>query len=189
MQPFTIGDAAELSGDVGPDQRLIGVLAELDGPVDLELLRAGVEGCLPDQPILSRRVIRHGAATWNATWQDVAVTVADQVIEQSVDDPVTATEALMVAGLPERGPLWRLLLLRSPQRTHLLFLAHHVLLDGATAVAVVGALLGSPAVPSHRRRHGGIRCCVRSACSPAWGGACRGRRCWCRSAPASGCAV
>jgi len=156
VQPFTIGDAAELSGDVCPDQRLIGVLAELDGPIDLELLRAGVEGCLPDQPILSRRVIRHGAATWNATWQDVAVTVADQVIEQSVDDPVTATDALMVAGLPERGPLWRLLLLRSPQRTHLLFLAHHVLLDGATAVAVVGALLGSPAVqepPPQARRH------------------------------------
>ena len=32
MQRFTIGDAAELAGDVGPDPRLIGVLAELDAP-------------------------------------------------------------------------------------------------------------------------------------------------------------
>jgi hypothetical protein len=33
VQRFSIGDAAELAGDVGSDQRLIGVLIELDAAV------------------------------------------------------------------------------------------------------------------------------------------------------------
>ena len=40
------------------------------------------------------------------------MTVADDVIEHSVDDPVTAMQALMVAWAARERASWRLLLLR-----------------------------------------------------------------------------
>ncbi len=143
MQRFTIGDAAELAGDVGPDPRLIGVLAELDAPIDLDRLRSRVVERVGRQPILSRRFVRQGKAAWSASWEQVGIDVVDHVFAVDADDPVAAAVEIMVAGLPETIPMWRLLVLRSPGATHLLFVAHHVLLDGATAVAVVGSLLGA----------------------------------------------
>ncbi|MGC3994671.1 MAG: WS/DGAT domain-containing protein [Propionicimonas sp.] len=155
MERFSFGDAAELAGDVGPDQRLIGVLAELDGPVDAGALRAAVAASLPALPVLQRRFVRHGRAAWAATWESVSVRLAHHVLTEQVDDPVRATERILVRGLPEDVPMWRLVLLESPHAHHLLFVAHHALLDGGSAMAVVGALVGIPsaAVPAARRRN------------------------------------
>lgn len=91
MQRFTIGDAAELAGDVGPDPRLIGVLAELDAPVEVEHLRAQVSERMAWQPILSRRFVRQGRAPWSAVWERVEIDIADHVLESRTDDPVAAT--------------------------------------------------------------------------------------------------
>ena len=73
VQRFSIGDAAELAGDVGPDQRLIGVLIELDAAVPLARLRDQVAAMVRARPILSRRFVRRGRATWRAGWQQVEV--------------------------------------------------------------------------------------------------------------------
>lgn len=144
VERFSIGDAAELAGDVGPDQRLIAVLADLDRPLDLGQLRRDVRARVPDHPLLLRRIVRRGRGTWWAGWETVPVSIDDHVFEVDfAESAVRATEALLAAGLPEDLPLWRLVLLTGPSSSHLLFVAHHALLDGATAVAVVGSLLGA----------------------------------------------
>lgn len=143
MERFTLGDAAELAGDVGPDPRLIGVLAELDGPIELDALRTIVGERARRLPLLAHRFVRHEEKTWTARWQRVPIDPAQHVLELPTTDATATAVAVLVAGLPETIPMWRLLLLRSPDATHLLFVAHHVLLDGATAAAVVGALLGA----------------------------------------------
>jgi hypothetical protein len=155
VERLSLGDAAELAGDVGPDQRLIGVLAELDGPLRPAALRSAVEAALPGLPILRRRIVRSGGGTWSARWETVPVRVADHVVARRVDDPLRATERLLVEGLPEDVPMWRLVLLESAGGTHVLFVAHHAVLDGASAMVVVGALVGAPpaVVPAPRRRN------------------------------------
>ncbi len=155
MDRFRLGDAAELAGDVGPDPRLIGVLAELDRPISLEALRALIAERLPGQPILARRVIRNGPATWNASWETVELRVDEHVYEVPTSDPLTTATELVSTDFGHDIPAWRLILLRGPQTCALLFAAHHVLLDGATAVTVVGSLLGAdlrlPELPPRRR--------------------------------------
>lgn len=155
MDRFRLGDAAELAGDVGPDPRLIGVLAELDRPISLEALRALIADRLPGQPILARRVVRNGPATWNASWETVELRVDKHVYEVPASDPLATATELVSTDLGHEIPAWRLILLRGPQTCALLFAAHHVLLDGATAVTVVGSLLGAdlrlPELPPRRR--------------------------------------
>lgn len=155
MERFSLGDAAELAGDVGPDPRLIGVLAELDRPIELDALRALIAERLPAQPILARRVVRHGRATWKASWQRVDVRVEDHVLAVPTTDPLATATRIVSDDLGHEVPAWRLILLRGPDASALLFTAHHVLLDGATAVSVVGSLLGAdftlPDLPRPRR--------------------------------------
>ena len=78
------------------------------------------------------------------------------MLELTTDDPTGTAIAVLVAGLPETIPMWRLLILRSADAAHLLFVTHHVLLDGATAIAVVSTLFGGeppePTAPRPRRR-------------------------------------
>jgi len=143
MERFSLGDAAELAGDVGPDPRLIAVVAELDRPIELDALRALIAERLPDQPILARRVVRDGPATWKASWETVEVRVEDHVYEVATSDPLRTATDLVSTDFGHELPAWRLILLRGPATSALLFAAHHVLLDGATAVTVVGALLGA----------------------------------------------
>ena len=144
MERFSLGDAAELAGDVGPDPRLIGVLAKLDRPLQLDALRTLIAERLPGQPILARRVVRNGPATWNASWEAVELRVDEHVYEVTTSDPLTTTATELIStDLGHEVPAWRLILLRGPQTCALLFAAHHVLLDGATAVTVVGSLLGT----------------------------------------------
>lgn len=155
MERFSMGDAAELAGDVGPDPRLIGVLAELDRPLELDALRTLIAERLPEQPILARRVVRDGPATWKASWESVELRVEDHVYEVPTTNPLLTATELVSADFGHDMPAWRLVLLRGPQTSALLFAAHHVLLDGATAVTVVGSLLGAdlqlPQVPARRR--------------------------------------
>ncbi|MFT4225923.1 hypothetical protein, partial [Micropruina sp.] len=155
MLRFTIGDAAELAGDIGPDPRLIGVLAELDGTVDTDDLRATVAERAAGFPLLAHRIVRRAPNPRTARWEEVAIDPAQHVLELDTDDPTGTAIAVLLAGLPETIPMWRLLLLRSTDAAHLLFVTHHVLLDGTTAVAVVSALLGAelpaPAAPRPRR--------------------------------------
>ena len=143
MERFTIGDAAELAGDVGPDPRLIAVLVELDGTVDTGDLRATVADRAAGLPLLTHRLVRRDGIR-TPHWEQVAIDPAQHVLEIATDDPVGSTTAVLVAGLPETIPMWRLLVLRSSDTCHLLFVAHHVLLDGVTALTVVSALFGSP---------------------------------------------
>lgn len=149
MLRFTIGDAAELAGDVGPDPRLIAVLAELDGAVDPAGLRALVRERARRFPLLAHRLVRPDGKSRRPRWEQVALNPAEHIVELATEDPVAAAITALIAGLPETIPMWRLLILRSPDATHLLFMAHHSLLDGATAVAAVGALFGirQPQVP------------------------------------------
>ncbi|MFT4296387.1 MAG: wax ester/triacylglycerol synthase family O-acyltransferase, partial [Micropruina sp.] len=142
MLRFTIGDAAELAGDVGPDPRLIAVLAELDGTVDTAALQAAVAQRAAAFPLLSHRFVRGAEGAGRTRWERVDLDPAQHVLDRAADDPVAATVAVLVAGLSETIPPWRLFVLRSASSTALLFVAHHVLLDGVTAVAVAGALLG-----------------------------------------------
>lgn len=139
MERFTIGDAAELAGDVGPDPRLIAVLAEMDGTIDTGELRAMVAERAAGIPLLAHRFVRRD----RIHWEHVAIDPAEHVLDVATDDPIGTATALLVAGLPETIPMWRLLVLRSSHTTHLLFVAHHVLLDGVTALTAVSALFGS----------------------------------------------
>lgn len=139
MERFTIGDAAELAGDVGPDPRLIAVLAEMDGTIDTGELRAMVAERAAGIPLLAHRFVRRD----RIHWEQVAIDPAEHVLDVATDDPIGTATALLVAGLPETIPMWRLLVLRSSNTTHLLFVAHHVLLDGVTALTAVSALFGS----------------------------------------------
>ncbi len=102
MERFSLGDAAELAGDVAPDPRLIGVLAELDRPISLAALRELIAERLPAKPILARRVVRNGPATWNASWQRVDVRVEDHVFEVRTSDPLAT--ATRLAGGRAAGP-------------------------------------------------------------------------------------
>lgn len=160
MERFSLGDAAELAGDVGPDPRLIGVVAELDRPIELDALRALVAERLPNQPILARRVVRDGPATWKASWETVEVRLEDHVYEVASGNPLATATEFLSTELGHELPAWRLILLRGPATSALLFAAHHVLLDGATAVTVVGALLGAeftmPELPAGRPRRLGF---------------------------------
>lgn len=138
MEPFTIGDAAELAGDVGPDPRLIAVVAELDAPLDVTALRADVGARIGTLPLLCRVLATTPVPAWDVAEPDLDwhVTVVD------ADDAAEAACSLLATPLPFDRPLWRLVVIQDRQATHLLFLAHHVLLDGATAVAVAGRLFG-----------------------------------------------
>ncbi len=144
MARLSLGDAAELAGDVGPDPRLIGVLAQLGAPIQLAALRENVTAALADLPVLQRRLIRRGRLPWDAFWQQVPVTVADHVIRRVADDPVATAWQLAGQPLDDQRPLWRLVLLENHDAPHLLFLAHHVLLDGASALQVVGRMFDLP---------------------------------------------
>ena len=156
VERFSWGDAAELAGDVGPDPRLIGVLTELDRPIDVDRLRERALRCVADHTILRRRFVRNGRATWRASWEVVSVSIEAHVAEVVVDDALHAAERLLLSKLPESLPMWRLVLLRTSTTTHLLFVAHHAVLDGTTAMAVLGSLLDvrpATAPGSPRRRN------------------------------------
>ena len=119
MERFSLGDAAELAGDVGPDPRLIGVLAELDRPIALAALRELIAERLPAQPILAHRVVRNGPATWNASWQRVDVRVEDHVFEVRTSDPLATATRLVGEDLGHEVPAWRLILLSGPDESAL----------------------------------------------------------------------
>ena len=126
MERFSLGDAAELAGDVGPDPRLIGVLAELDRPIALAALRELIAERLPAQPILARRVVRNGPATWNESWQRVDVRVEDHVFEVRTSDPLATATRLAGEDLGHEVPAWRLILLSGPDASALLFAARRL---------------------------------------------------------------
>lgn len=156
---FSIGDAAELAGDVGPDQRLIGVLMEVSGRIDLARLRRRVDAALVELPVLERRIVRRGRNTLAARWVPAPAPAAEHVtLVRVATAPLRAVEEIMHAGLPQDRPMWHVTLLDDGVDTHLLFVAHHALVDGATAVALVGTLLGTgpgghhlPESPAGRR--------------------------------------
>lgn len=158
VERFTIGDAAELAGDVGPDPRLIGVLAETAGRVDTERLRARFAAALVDLPVLRRRFVQRGRNTLAARWETMDCPVEEHVLELDLHEPdghaaedgvaaLRACERLYAEGLPEDRPMWRVTVLHGTRRDHLLFLAHHVLLDGTVAQPVLGRLLTDPVAP------------------------------------------
>lgn len=144
MQNFSVGDAAELAGDVGPDQRLIGVLMEGAGRIELAQLRRRVDAALVALPVLRRRIVRSGRNYLSARWEPVPAPATEHVNLVKVNtSPLRTVEDIMTTGLPQDRPMWRLTLLDDGVDTHLLFVAHHALLDGATAVTLIGALLGT----------------------------------------------
>lgn len=148
-----MGERAELAGDVGPDPRLIAVLAELDGRLDLTELRRQVAATLPALPVLSRRLVR--TAGRRIHWRAGPVDVDDRVrVERITGSAPAAAAAILCRPLADEA-LWSLTLLTGPDTDLLLFVAHHVLLDGAGAARVFAALLGAepePVQPPPRRR-------------------------------------
>lgn len=144
MEPFTIGDAAELAGDVGPDPRLIAVLAELDAPLDVAALRAEVGARIGTLPLLGRVLT---TSTTRPAWDVVEPDLDWHITAITVDDATEAVYALLTTALPPDRPLWRLVVIEGAHTTQLAFLAHHVLLDGSTAVAVAGRLFGLETPP------------------------------------------
>lgn len=142
MHRLSIGDAAELAGDVGPDPRLIGVLAQTSDRIDLDRFRARVEAALVDLPVLRRQLVRHGRNPLAARWKTAECPVDQHVCAVPVHGSLLRTvERLFVEGLPGDRPLWRMLVLEDGLHDHLLFMAHHVLLDGAAAVCVLRGVL------------------------------------------------
>lgn len=142
MHRLSIGDAAELAGDVGPDPRLIGVLAQTSDRIDLDRFRTRVEAALVDLPVLRRQLVRHGRNPLAARWKTAECPVDQHVCAIPVHGALLRTvERLFVEGLPGNRPLWRMLVLDDGLHDHLLFMAHHVLLDGVTAVCVLRGLL------------------------------------------------
>ena len=155
MDELTVGERAELAGDVGPDPRLIAVLAELDGRLDLTELRRQVAATLPALPVLSRRLVR--TADRRVHWRAGPVDVDDRVrVERITGSAPAAAAAILCRPLSDEA-LWSLTLLTGPDTDLLLFVAHHVLLDGAGAGQVFTALLGAEPdplqpLPPRRRR-------------------------------------
>lgn len=155
VHKLSIGDAAELAGDVGPDPRLIGVLALTRGRVDLEGLRRQVAASAPELAVLNRRIVHRGRSALSARWQPIPVDLTRDVVAVSISgSPIRYAEEMLVTGLGDEGPMWRIVLLDDGRDTHLLFGAHHTLLDGATAVELVGRLFStSTRGPAAVRRH------------------------------------
>lgn len=146
VQKLSLGDAAELAGDVGPDQRLIGVLGETAGRIELNGLRSRVGSALSDSPILGRRVIRHGRGTFSASWESAKSPIEQHVYAHPVCESLLRTcEQLFVEGIPDGQPMWRLIVLDDGHHDHLLFMAHHALLDGASAIPLIARLLDDEA--------------------------------------------
>lgn len=143
VEKLSVGDAAELAGDVGPDPRLIGVLARLQGHIDIDTLRNHVDATIASFPFLRRRFVRTESRLGTARWETVHSTASDHVIHRRIGtEPEVVAEETMVRELPPHLPPWRIIVMDDEMDSHLLFVAHHVLLDGASAMRIVASLIG-----------------------------------------------
>src|SRR3984885_320745 len=120
---------------------------ELDGPLDVDRLRASIGERLPRAPKLSMRLTEIGGAPW---WiPDPQVDIAAQVVESgrsAADDEagfLATVSAIFAQHLDRSRPLWRMdVIPRIPGGgSALVWRIHHALADGLTAMRMAGAAL------------------------------------------------
>lgn len=140
---FSFSDAAEWAGDVGPDPRHVAVVFELERPLAAGELLAQVTARLRDIRVLNRIVETPDRWLWHARFRSVDPDPGAHLGRRSTDDPLpVAVAALVAERLPGDRPLWRIIELDAAGTPAIVFVAHHVLVDGPTASAIVAALLG-----------------------------------------------
>jgi diacylglycerol O-acyltransferase / wax synthase len=120
---------------------------ELDGPLDVDLLRDSIAERLPRAPKLSMRLTEIDGAPW---WiPDPQVDIAAQVVESgqsaTADEAgfLATVSAIFAQHLDRSRPLWRMdVVPRIPGgRSALVWRIHHALADGLTAMRMAGAVL------------------------------------------------
>ena len=120
---------------------------ELDGPIDVDRLRASIAERLPRAPKLSMRLTEIDGAPW---WiPDPQVDIAAQVVESgrsAADDEagfLATVSAIFAQHLDRSRPLWRMdVIPRIPGGgSALVWRIHHALADGLTAMRMAGAAL------------------------------------------------
>jgi WS/DGAT/MGAT family acyltransferase len=119
---------------------------ELDGPLDIDQLRASIAERLPRAPKLSMRLTEIDGAPW---WvPDPQVDIAAQVVESArstADEAgfLATVSAIFAQHLDRSRPLWRMDVIPSTPwgGTALVWRIHHALADGLTAMRMAGAAL------------------------------------------------
>jgi diacylglycerol O-acyltransferase / wax synthase len=120
---------------------------ELDGPIDVDRLRASIAERLPRAPKLSMRLTEIDGAPW---WiPDPQVDTAAQVVESgrcaAADEAgfLATVSAVFAQHLDRSRPLWRMdVIPRIPGGgSALVWRIHHALADGLTAMRMAGAAL------------------------------------------------
>lgn len=114
--------------------QIISGLFQLDGIVDPELVRKRTESLIEIFPRLKYR-----ANISKAQWEidpNFSVQRHFAVIDSTVD-PSTLFANSMITDLPRDRPLWKLDLIRYPNRSDLLFTFHHALADGIGVMAFI----------------------------------------------------
>jgi diacylglycerol O-acyltransferase len=156
-------DLASLYAETVRTPMCIGVVAILDGNLDLPSVRAAVERRLHLVPRLRQRLLRPLPGLGRPVWVDdpgfdVANHVRARRLPPAAGEPelLAACEELASVRLDRARPLWELWLLPglAGGRTGAFLRVHHVVADGVAGVGLLAALLdlepdapGLPAAP------------------------------------------
>ncbi|GLY08735.1 wax ester/triacylglycerol synthase domain-containing protein [Actinoplanes sp. NBRC 101535] len=125
----------------------VAALAILDRPGDTAAIRAEVGRRLRDVPALCQVLARRGRLRWTPASR---LLIVDHVRESTVAAPgdeealLRMVARLIVQPMDRSRPLWRMWLIRGlpGDRLAVLFVLHHVVADGLTAINMINILLG-----------------------------------------------
>lgn len=142
---MSVFDLAELAADVGPNPLTIGMLLELDGAVEVDVVRRAVRGHLGIVPRLAQRMRRVPVGAGRPVWEDVPVDLDHHVRARRADaaDLLGVTAAILSEPLDPRRPWWTLTVVDLPAegRSALVWSSHHAMADGPSLLRAVRALL------------------------------------------------
>ncbi|WP_407343109.1 wax ester/triacylglycerol synthase domain-containing protein [Pengzhenrongella phosphoraccumulans] len=143
---MSVFDLAELTADVGPNPRNVGVLLELDGPApQVDEVRSAVAVRLGLVPRLAQSMRPVPAGAGRPVWADVAVDLDHHVRARTADpaDLLTVAAAILLEPLDAARPWWTLTLVDLPaeSRSALVWSSHHAMADGPSLLRAVLAIV------------------------------------------------
>jgi diacylglycerol O-acyltransferase len=145
LERMSVFDPAELAADVGPNPRTIGMLLELNGALDVDVVRHVVRDHLGIVPRLAQRMRRVSVGAGRPVWEDVPVDLDHHVRARRADtaDLLGVTAAILSEPLDPRRPWWTLTAVDLPAEgcSALVWSSHHAMADGPSLPRAVRAIL------------------------------------------------
>lgn len=147
---FTFAEHMILGSDRSSARLLVGLLAQTDGVIDTEALRTAAEAVVARRPELGV-LPGHGPRTGGLTRPPGRPVVALDDVSSGGDDAWRLFGRLLSEPFDlTRGPGIRLLVTRRPEGDVVVLAAHHLLLDGRSALALLTEILAAVVLPAGR---------------------------------------